>query len=111
MSSFENPATGVPVCTSVNNAMPGPAFILNNEREVDNQAAAPAETRTPNWHRASFSMIDSIPTFPSPGDFYFSFFPSRPLIAFAGFPLVAAIASPNSPCAMPPATPFMSGMK
>jgi len=22
------------------------------EREVDNQVAAPAETRTPNWHRA-----------------------------------------------------------
>src|ERR1700722_18839458 len=44
-------------------------------------------------------------------DLYFCFFPSRPLIAFAGFPFVAAFASPNAPCAPPPATPFMSGMK
>jgi len=26
------------------------------EREVDNQVAAPAETRTPNWHRAKRSL-------------------------------------------------------
>jgi len=29
------------------------------EREVDNQVAAPAETRTPNWHRAKQSLIES----------------------------------------------------
>jgi hypothetical protein len=29
------------------------------EREVDNQVAAPAETRTPNWHRAKKSLIES----------------------------------------------------
>ncbi len=31
---------------------PGPTFILEMERKVDNQLAAPAETRTPNLHRA-----------------------------------------------------------
>src|SRR6266849_1596588 len=29
------------------------------EREVDNQVAAPAETRTPNLHRANKSLIES----------------------------------------------------
>ena len=29
------------------------------EREVDNQVAAPAETRTPNLHRAKQSLIES----------------------------------------------------
>jgi hypothetical protein len=29
------------------------------EREVDNQVAAPAETRTPNLHRAKPSLIES----------------------------------------------------
>jgi len=29
-----------------------PDSIVEMEREVDNQVAAPAETRTPNWHRA-----------------------------------------------------------
>jgi hypothetical protein len=28
------------------------------EREVDNQAAAPAETRTPNLHRAKKPLIE-----------------------------------------------------
>jgi hypothetical protein len=27
------------------------------EREVDNQVAAPAETRTPNWHRAKTKSL------------------------------------------------------
>jgi hypothetical protein len=26
------------------------------EEQVDNQVAAPAETRTPNWHRAKTSL-------------------------------------------------------
>ena len=29
-----------------------PNFYFQNGRKVDNQVAAPAETRTPNWHRA-----------------------------------------------------------
>jgi hypothetical protein len=29
------------------------------EREVDNQVAAPAETRTPNLHRAKQPLIES----------------------------------------------------
>src|SRR5260370_40939617 len=37
---------------------PGPTSILGMEREVDNQVAAPAETRTPNLHRAKESLIE-----------------------------------------------------
>jgi len=28
------------------------------EREVENQVAAPAETRTPNWHRAKQKSLN-----------------------------------------------------
>jgi hypothetical protein len=38
--------------------MAWPTFILEMEREVDNQVAAPAETRTPNLHRAKVSLIE-----------------------------------------------------
>jgi len=30
-----------------------PSFHPKMETEVENQVAAPAETRTPNWHRAN----------------------------------------------------------
>ena len=34
-----------------------PNFYLRMEAQVDNQGAAPAETRTPNLHRAKRSLI------------------------------------------------------
>jgi hypothetical protein len=45
----------VPVTAS--NAWPD--SIVEMEREVDNQVAAPAETRTPNLHRANETLIKS----------------------------------------------------
>jgi len=38
--------------------MAWPTSVEQMEREVDNQVAAPAETRTPNLHRASKSLIE-----------------------------------------------------
>jgi hypothetical protein len=35
-----------------------PSFHLGDGTEVDNQVAAPAETRTPNLHRANQSLIE-----------------------------------------------------
>jgi hypothetical protein len=32
-----------------------PSLHLQDGTEVDNQVAAPAETRTPNWHRAKIA--------------------------------------------------------
>jgi hypothetical protein len=37
-------------------SMAWPNFRREMEAEVDNQVAAPAETRTPNWHRANKSL-------------------------------------------------------
>jgi hypothetical protein len=37
--------------------MAWPNFHAGDGREVENQVAAPAETRTPNWHRATQSLI------------------------------------------------------
>jgi hypothetical protein len=31
---------------------------INDGREVENQVAAPAETRTPNWHRAKQKSLN-----------------------------------------------------
>jgi hypothetical protein len=40
--------------------MAWPNFHREMETEVENQVAAPAETRTPNWHRAKQkSLIES----------------------------------------------------
>ncbi len=36
-----------------------PASVVMMEREVDNQVAAPTETRTPNLHRAKKSLTKS----------------------------------------------------
>jgi hypothetical protein len=36
-----------------------PNFYLRDGREVDKQVAAPAETRTPNLHRATKSLTES----------------------------------------------------
>jgi hypothetical protein len=36
-----------------------PDSIVEMEREVENQVAAPAETRTPNLHRAKEMLIES----------------------------------------------------
>jgi len=36
-----------------------PDSIVEMEREVENQVAAPAETRTPNLHRAKETLIES----------------------------------------------------
>jgi hypothetical protein len=36
-----------------------PNFHAKGGGEVDKQVAAPAETRTPNWHRAKQSLIES----------------------------------------------------
>jgi hypothetical protein len=36
-----------------------PDSIVEMEREVENQVAAPAETRTPNLHRANETLIES----------------------------------------------------
>ena len=39
--------------------MAWPSFHREMEKEVDNQVAAPAETRTPNLHRAKKSLLES----------------------------------------------------
>jgi hypothetical protein len=39
--------------------VPGPTPIEEMEAEVDNQVAASAETRTPNWHRARVAQQKS----------------------------------------------------
>jgi hypothetical protein len=36
-----------------------PSFHPKMETEVENQVAAPAETRTPNMHRANESLLES----------------------------------------------------
>ena len=36
-----------------------PDSIVEMEQEVENQVAAPAETRTPNLHRAKATLIES----------------------------------------------------
>ena len=36
----------------------GPTCIGGDETKVDNQVAAPAEARTPNWHRAEISVLE-----------------------------------------------------
>ena len=38
-------------------SMAWPTFLVQMEREVENQVAAPTETRTPNWHRAKSKSL------------------------------------------------------